>query len=131
MSDRSASRASERAPISFAEWAALPEDEPGELVDGRLEDEEVPDVLHEAVVAWFIHQLKLWLDGRGGFVGGSEAKFAVTARRGRKPDVFAYLPGGRMPPRRGVVRIPPDVMIEVVSPDPRVGRPVRIQKLDE
>lgn len=30
--------------MTFEEWAAMPEDEPGELVDGRIEKEEVPDL---------------------------------------------------------------------------------------
>lgn len=123
--------AAQPAALTLADWVDLPEDEPGELVDGRLEEEEVPDCVHEAVVAWFIQQLRNWLTGRGGFVGGSEAKFAVSARRGRKPDVFVFLPGGRMPPRRGLVRIPPDIMLEVVSLQPRDGRRDRIQKMDE
>lgn len=38
--------------MNFEEWAAMPEDEPGELVDGRLEAEEVPDLVHELVVSW-------------------------------------------------------------------------------
>jgi len=29
--------------LSLDEWFDLPEDEPGELVDGRLEEEEEPD----------------------------------------------------------------------------------------
>lgn len=116
--------------MSLAEWAAMDEDEPGELVDGRLEDEEVPDYVHEVIITWFAHQLRTWLAGRG-FVGGSEAKFAVSARRGRKPDLSVFLPGGRVPPRRGVISIPPDVMIEVVSIHPRDGRRDRIQKMDE
>jgi hypothetical protein len=32
--------------MTFDEWVAMGEDEPGELVDGRLEEEEVPDPIH-------------------------------------------------------------------------------------
>ncbi len=35
-------------PLSLAEWADLPEDEPGEFVDGRLVEDEVP----QAAPAW-------------------------------------------------------------------------------
>ncbi len=114
--------------MTLAEWADMPEDEPGELVDGRLEDEEVPDALHELVVVWFATVLNNWVSPRGGVVLGSEAKFAVAVRRGRKPDLSVYLPGGRLPPRRGVVRVPPDIAVEVVSPTPRDGRRDRIEK---
>jgi len=117
--------------MTLEEWAAMEEDEPGELVDGRLEEEEVPDLTHEIVVAWFVHLLKSWL-GRGGFVFGSDAKYAVRPNRGRKPDVAVYLsPDGTSLPRRGIVRVPPDIVIEVVSPSPRDERRDRIEKMDE
>src|SRR5262245_37301974 len=120
----------ERRPISLAEWATMAEDESGEFVDGWLEDEEMPSFEHELIVAWLIHMIRGWLAPRGGFVGGSEAKFAVRANRGRKPDVSAYLPG-RRPPRQGVIDTPPDIMIEVVSPSPTDGRRDRVVKLKE
>src|SRR5687767_3219311 len=121
---------SERS-MSLAEWAAMPEDEPGELVDGRLVEEEVPSYVHEIIVAWFIRMLGNWLAPRGGLVGGSDAKFAVKPTRGRKPDVSAYLPGSRKPPRQGVIHVPPDIMVEVVSPTPKDGRRDRVEKLKE
>jgi len=109
----------------------MPEDEPGELVDGHLEREECPDLIHELVVSWLIRVIGAWL-GRGGFVFGSEAKYAVRADRGRKPDVAVYLgsDGSRLP-RHGIVRVPPDVVVEVVSPSPRDERRDRIEKMDE
>ena len=30
----------------------MPEDEAGEVVDGRLEEEEMPDFVHELIVLW-------------------------------------------------------------------------------
>jgi Uma2 family endonuclease len=117
--------------ISFEEWAAMGEDEPGELVDGRLEEEEVPDLIHELVVAWLVRTLGNWL-GRNGFVFGSEGKYAVRSDRGRKPDVAVYLPSEtRRPPARGIVRVPPDIVVEVVSSTPRDERRDRIEKMDE
>lgn len=121
----------EGQPMSLAAWAAMPEDEPGELVDGRLEEEEVSSYEHEIVVGWLIRMLGNWLAPRGGFVGGSEAKFAVQPTRGRKPDVSAYLPGSRKPPRQGVIDVPPDIMVEVVSSTPKDGRRDRVDKLKE
>lgn len=117
--------------MTFDEWAALPEDEPGELVDGRLEEEEVPDLEHELVVAWLVRLLGTWL-GRRGFVFGSEANYAVRPTRGRKPDVAVFLDadGSRLP-RHGIVRVPPDIVVEVVSPSPRDERRDRIEKMDE
>lgn len=117
--------------MSLDDWAAMPEDEPGEFVDGRLVDEEMPSYEHELIVAWIIRMLGNWLAHRGGLVGGSEAKFAVLPGRGRKPDVSAYLPGSRRPPRQGIIDVPPDIMVEVVSPTPRDGRRDRVEKLKE
>lgn len=117
--------------MTFEEWAAMDEDEPGELVDGRLEEEEVPDAIHEFVVAWLIRMLGNWLDTRG-FVFGSDAKYAVRPNRGRKPDVAVYLhPETRRPPGRGILRVPPDIVVEVVCPSPRDERRDRIEKMDE
>jgi Uma2 family endonuclease len=115
--------------LSLEEWFALPEDEPGELVEGRLEEEEVPDYLHELLVALLVQLLGKWISPQGGLVAGSEAKFAVGAGRGRKPDLTVYLPGSRRPPARGLIRVPPDIAIEVVSPTPRDGRRDRVEKL--
>jgi Uma2 family endonuclease len=114
--------------LSLDEWFALPEDEPGELVDGRLEEEEVPDYLHELLVAFLVQALRNWISPQGGLVAGSEAKFAVSSGRGRKPDLTVYLPGSRRPPARGLIRVPPDIAIEVVSPTPRDGRRDRVEK---
>jgi Uma2 family endonuclease len=117
--------------LSLVEWAALPEDAAGEWVDGRLVEEELTDFLHEVVVAALVGSFRTWLHGKGGFVGGSAARFAVSPRRGRKPDISVYLPGGRVPPARGLIRVPPDIAVEVVSLDPRDRRRDRVEKLNE
>jgi Uma2 family endonuclease len=114
--------------LTLDEWFALPEDEPGELVDGRVEKEEVPDYLHELLVAFLVQALRNWISPQGGLVAGSEAKFAVGSGRGRKPDLTVYLPGSRRPPARGLIRVPPDIAIEIVSPTPRDGRRDRVEK---
>lgn len=115
--------------LSLDEWFALPEDESGELVNGRLEEEEVPDYLHELLVMLLGRLLGNWTLPQGGLVAGSDAKFAVGSGRGRKPDLTVYLPGGRRPPARGLIRVPPDIAIEIVSPTPRDGRRDRVEKL--
>ena len=82
-------------------------------------------------MTWLAHAFRSWLAGRGGFVGGSEAKFAVAPRRGRKPDLSVYLPGGGKPPRRGLVRLPPDIVVEVISPRPADVRRDRVDKMND
>ncbi len=116
--------------MTLERWAALPEDETGELVDGRLEEEEVPDSIHELIVTWLTTLFRTWLAGHG-FILGSGVKLAVSPQRGRKPDVVVYLPEGRIPEARGVVTVPPDIVIEIVSPSPRDERRDRVDKMDE
>ena len=117
--------------MSVTDWARMPEDEPGELLDGQLVEEEGPDLVHETVVSWLIGLFRAWIIARGGFVFGSEGKFAVGHQRGRKPDVSVFLPGGSALPRRGAVRVPPDIVVEVISPTPRDRRCDRIEKPDD
>jgi Uma2 family endonuclease len=116
--------------VTLAEWITLPEDVPGEFLDGRLVEEEVPDYLHEVLVAWLAPVLGNWAEEAGAIVGASEAKFALSATRGRKADLTMYL-AGRRPPSRGVITIPPDVAVEIVSASPRDQRRDRIEKMEE
>lgn len=78
--------------MTLDEWASLPEDHGGELVDGALEEEEVPDPVHELALTWLIAVFRSWLAG-GGFVFGSEVKLRIDAARGRKADMVV---GARM-----------------------------------
>lgn len=117
--------------LSLDEWGAMPEDEPGELVDGFLVEEEVPSYVHEFLVILLGRIFGDWIIPRGGLVAGSDAKFAVKDDRGRKPDLTVYLPGSRFPSPQGVVTAPPDVAVEIVSSTPRDGRRDRVDKVDD
>lgn len=117
--------------MTLEEWAHLPEDEEGELVEGRLVEEEMPDYVHEVIVGWLLRILGAWVAPRGGLAAGSGAKFGLQPNRGRKPDVTVFLPGREPPPRRGLVRVPPDIAVEVVSATPRDRRRDRIEKVEE
>ena len=82
-------------PCTLAEWASLDEDEPGEVVDGQLVEEEVPEIVHEVCVSWLIWVLRSWLASRkGGLVIGSEAKFGVAPRRVGSPTRASTCRGG-------------------------------------
>jgi Uma2 family endonuclease len=118
--------------LTVGDWSALDDDEPGELVDGRLEEEEMPTALHEAVAQWFLRLLAVWVAARGGIAFGAELKLAVAARRGRKADASVYLPGRRLPGRRaGATRRPPSIVVEVLSPRPRDVRRDTVDKLGD
>lgn len=117
--------------MSIDEWAAMPEDDSGELVDGYLQEEEMPGLLHEITVGWLCSALRSWVAPRGGLVFGSNAKFAISTSSGRKPDLTMYLPGHALLPRYGAVRVPPDVAVEIVTPTPRDVRRDRVEKFDD
>lgn len=116
--------------LSAEEWSSLDEDEEGELVAGVLEPEEMPDAVHELAVSFLIRTLGTWL-GATGFVLGSEVKLLLAPRTGRKPDMSVFLPGTQPPPRRGLIRHPPDLVVEVISPSPRDERRDRVEKMAE
>ena len=117
--------------MSLDEWAHLPEDEPGELVDGHLSEEEMPEPIHELTVMWLGTLLTMWLKGRGGFVFASELKLKVSERSGRKPDLSVVLPGSATPRRRGLLKSLPDIVVEIVTPTTRDERRDRIEKMTD
>ncbi|MGA9520189.1 MAG: Uma2 family endonuclease [Myxococcaceae bacterium] len=117
--------------MSLEDWVALEDDTQGEFVDGWLVEEEVGSYLHELIVAALIQRLRAWALSRGGSVVGSNLKFVLSAERGRKPDVSVFFPG-RLPERDAtVIRVPPDIAIEVVSPSPGDQRRDRVHKSAE
>jgi Uma2 family endonuclease len=115
--------------MTLAEWAALDDEVEGELVDGLLEEEEMPSVLHELIVSWLIGALRDWSRSREAWVASSRTKIAVGPRRGRKPDLSVYLKTGKPGLYDTLVRTPPHLVVEVISPRPRDARRDRIDKL--
>jgi Uma2 family endonuclease len=117
--------------LDIERWGQLAEDEPGELVRGHLEEEEMPTRVHEAVVAWLLFELTRWARARGAKVYPSELKLAIDADEGRKPDISVYLAGTpRSPATEPVQLLPPDVAVEVISSRPSDARRDRIDKSD-
>jgi Uma2 family endonuclease len=128
---RTATALSQLKPMTVEEWGALDEDIEGELVEGFLEEEEMANFLHEVVAMWLAYALRGWVRRRHGFITGSEAKIAIGPRQGRKPDLSVYLRGQAPAPADTVVRTPPHLVVEVVSPRPRDARRDRIEKIGD
>ncbi|MDP9151291.1 MAG: Uma2 family endonuclease [Myxococcota bacterium] len=117
--------------MTLEQWAALPEDESGELVDGLLIEEEMPSYVHEFVIVWLTTLLRNWGVARGAIVAGSGGKLALGPGRGRMPDLTVYLRGTRRPALHGLIDAPPSIAAEVVTPSPRDKRRDRVEKLGE
>ena len=114
--------------VTAQEWAALDEDDTRELVDGRLEAGEMPDVVHETALFWFATLLRAYFVARGGVVTGG-VRLAMASTRGRQPDACVFV--SRRPPARGPVDVAPDIVLEIVSPSAGDQRRDRIAKVDE
>ena len=127
MSRRSGAGSTPRE-VTLEEWADWDEDEPGEVVDGIVVEEEMPGFAHELTVTWLAATFRSWPTERLPLVGGSEAKFGVLPRTGRKPDLSVYLPDSPKPPAEGLIRTPPDIMVEILSPGAKNARRDRLEK---
>jgi Uma2 family endonuclease len=114
--------------MTLEEWADLEDDVEGELVDGVLEEEEMPTHLHELVVTWLTVALHQWARRRGARVTGPETKIAVGRQRGRKPDISVYVRGRQPRLQDSLVTVAPHVVVEVVPPRARDARRDRIDK---
>lgn len=113
--------------LTVEQWGELDDEDRRELVDGRLQEDDVPGSLHDLMIATLVVMLSEWVRSRAGFVLPAGPRYAVGADRGRIPDLTVYL-DGRRPPPNGVVRTPPDIAVEVVSPTPRAARRDRVDK---
>lgn len=115
--------------MTVEQWERLDEDDDRELVDGVLEESEMPDAVHETVISWLTGLLRDYFVPRGAFLFGAGLKYVVSSRRGRIPDlsVMSSVP----PRRRGAQRAAPDIIVEVVSPTPKDQKRDRIAKVED
>ena len=116
-------------PYTWADFVALGEDDPRELIDGALVEIEVPKLPHEHVVARLVFFLTQHVMKKGAMVLGSSYKVRVNERRGVMPDVQLYKKGNEPSADQddGLVRGRPDLVVEVMSASSR--RYDRIVKL--
>lgn len=115
--------------VTWSEFIALPEDDRRELVDGRLEEHEMPTKWHEYICAFLIRVIGNWAEERDFLVLGSAYKVKVSETRGAMPDVqmlskVTYDAAGA----NGLEGGHPELVIEVISPGSKTHD--RLRKLD-
>jgi len=113
--------------MTVEQWERLDDKDSRELVDGVLEESEMPAALHELVKLWLGTVLYAYFRKHGGF-SFCEAKLVIRSDRGRIPDVLCFSRGQRFE-IEGVIRTAPHVVIEIISPRPRDARRDRIDKV--
>jgi len=124
---RSSEPQADLGPYTWRDFVELDEDDPRELLDGRLVEIEVPTWTHESIVATLIVNLGTWARlKKAGHVIGSGYKLRIDDRQGFMPDVQFYrrgnLPVGQ---EAGLEKGRPDLVIEVISPSSRSKDSVR------
>ena len=115
---------------SWDDFVALDDDDRRELIDGELVEVEVPNKLHEHIVAALIMFLGVWARaGRRGLVLGSGYKIRIDAHRGVMPDVQFFRANNPAATSVDVAleRGRPDLAVEIISPSSR--RFDRVKKL--
>lgn len=113
----------------WRDFAALPEHDLRELVDGRLVEAEMPTKWHEAMVALLIATLSPWCSKRKLRVLGSGFRLRVSDRQGAMPDVQVLSEATyRAAPDSGLESGHPELVIEVISPTSRAHD--RVRKVD-
>lgn len=108
---------SEVGPYTWDDFLTLPDDDRRELWNGWLVEAEVANALHEHIIFVLAAHLYAWSKIHGGRGFASNYKVKVDARRGFFPDL-QYFRAGRLPdPRSAGSEVPPDLVVEVISPD--------------
>jgi Uma2 family endonuclease len=119
--------AAQQANYRWSDFIALPDDDRRELIDGRLEELDLPTKLHERVIALLSFWLQKWGEKHPGFVVlGSGYKVRITDRRGAMPDIQVYTVAAyRRAENAGLETGHPALAIEVISPTSKAHDRVR------
>jgi Uma2 family endonuclease len=103
--------------VTWDEFVRLPDDDRRELIDGVLQEVEVPGLVHEHIVMTLGHRLKGWTDAHGGLVLASGYKVRISPTRGLMPDIQVYRQGSAAERlERGLETGHPDLAVEILSP---------------
>lgn len=98
-----------------------------ELWDGVVVEGEVPLYRHQKTRHWLEDVLSPWVRTRGGYVW-SEAELQFGPYDVRRPDLMVFWSGQPLDPDHAFTAVP-DLVIEIVSPQPRDVRRDREQKV--
>ncbi len=115
---------------SWDDFVALDDDDRRELIDGELVEVEVPNKIHEYIVAVLIGYMWTWARKHGGLPLGSGYKVRIDAHRGVMPDVQFFRAGNPDAVGQDVAleHGRPDLAVEIISPSSR--RYDRVKKLE-
>ena len=114
--------------MTVEEWEKLDDHDYRELVDGVLEEPEMPSGLHDLVMCWLAVVLYPYFRKHRGFAIGEGPKLVIRHNRGRVPDAICFAHGQRFE-LHGVIRTAPHIVIEIISPRPRDARRDRVDKV--
>ncbi|HEX6903307.1 MAG TPA: Uma2 family endonuclease [Thermoanaerobaculia bacterium] len=124
---RKSSQPRDFGPYTWKDFIELEEDDPRELLDGRLVEIEAPTWGHERIVTAVIAVLETWAwSSEAGDVVSSAYKVRIEDRRGTMPDIQFYRRGNPAAGQEaGLEHGHPDLAIEVISPSSRSKDSVR------
>ena len=100
-----------------------------ELVDGVVVEGEMPNRRHQTVLAWLHALLDPWARHKGGGAW-TNAEIRLGEHQVRQADLIAWWSGQDVP-LDGMMRAVPDLVVEVISPQPRDVIRDREEKLVE
>ncbi len=108
---------------TFDDFLALvEEDEKADLLNGVIYMASPESTDHNSLEAWLVSLMRGYTDDLDlGEVYVSRVAFRITEKQGPEPDVSFVAKRRRRVVHRGFVGGPPDVAVEIVSPD-SVGR---------
>jgi Uma2 family endonuclease len=93
-----------------------------DYVDGQIEQRHMGEIEHGQMIM----QLMFLLREMPGVFAYLETRTQVAPARFRVPDVCAYV--GRKPADKRILTTPPFLCIEVLSPEDRISRAMRVAK---
>jgi Uma2 family endonuclease len=119
--------------LTWREFAAIDHGESMrgmELIDGVLEEGEVPTRKHGRLITRLIMVFGPWIEQHGGGeLLSQDNRLRIAERRVRKPDLLLVMRGSSPIFDEDTLVSPPDLVVEVVTKTPRDEHRDRVAKL--